>query len=291
MPKPCSRCNTLNTDDSRFCEGCGAQMEPAAPPPGPPHSQQPAPPAGGQKAKKGGVMALAVILAVLLVGAIGTGVFLLLRGKGGPAVDASGLASAAPPPASLPPAPSSIVPAPTVSSVPQGEASSIASSVSPPTSQPAATAAADDPKALEVSLEDFDWYYDYEQSSGIPPNAKIIGDDVSRLYGAWKGLIRYDFEFETLYHTWGVGIEPSSQSDAAFSIYEKEASSEEGWVSLDNGYVDTIECRFDSNQLQFEMSGIHMGLLFWEEGNRQYAVCHFQMDNGVPGVMMLTREV
>lgn len=283
MPRQCMNCHAMNTDDARFCEGCGAPMQAGVPPvaqpspPGPAYRQQ-TPSAGGQKPKKGGRVAVAVVLAVVLLVAIGTGVFLLLRGRGNPPV-----ADSAPPASSLPQA-SSTTPASAVSS-------SFSEAASESVSQPDAPMApvVTDPRELEVSLEDFDWYYEYEESSGIPPNAKVIGDDVSRLYGAWKGLVRYDFEFETLYHTWGVAIEPSDQSDASFAVYEKEASTPEGWENLGNALVETVECTFESNMLQFEINGVYMGLLFWEDGDQRYAVCHFQMDNGIPGIMMLTR--
>lgn len=310
MAMNCPNCGASNTDGSRFCEICGAQMgvpTPAAPQPPPPTAQQPAYPAAQQSPapgmysaapgpqgttqqvpayhggaprppkKKTGLI-VGIVLAVALLAAVGTIVFLLLRDGDDPTASSS---------SSVPVVSSSLAPSST---------SQQAAAVAPPVSEimpepePAAGPQYIPPEKVTVSLDEFEWYKDYADTSGIPPNAKVIGDDMTRLHGTWKVLLLHEFEFENTYTTMSCDIEPSDQADALVTLYLKGGSGEEGWEEYDNELVTSEHAVMDGNLLNFTLAENHMAMLFWQDGNMQYGVCHFMVGK-TPSVMMMMREI
>lgn len=250
----CEHCGAPIMDGSQFCGNCGQPVATATPSDAP--------------RKKTGLGIALALSALLMICAAGVGLFFLLRQP------------ESPPAQSARPAP----PSSGSSSVSAAEASPIGQE-RPQVKQ----AVFLPPQKVEVAVEDFKWYYDYESSSGIPPRARVIAD-VNRLYGTWKGLILYKYEFEHLPSTYSVDIAPSAEADALMSLYCRGLVGPEGWMDLPGKLDAREQCVIEGNLLKFNMEGINMALLFWEEGNRQYAVCHFQ-DGDSPGVLMLMREL
>lgn len=224
-----------------------------------------------------------IIVAVLLLCAVGVGLFFLLRGN-------------------ITLTPPSSTPAPSISasepaSAPTPEAASTPEAVLSPETEPDIQEEHSaekepvfiPPQDVQVSVEDFSWYINYEDSGGIPPNADVIGGDVALLFGSWKGLMMYQYEFENLYNTMSCDIASDADTDALLRLYHKGSPGPDGWVDIPGELVAEEACDFEDNLLRFYLEGIYMGVLFWEDDNCQYGICHFEMD-GTPCVLMLMRE-
>lgn len=144
------------------------------------------------------------------------------------------------------------------------------------------------PNEVTVAVEDFDWYYVNESSGGIPPDANVIGDDVNRLYGTWKGMILAQYEYESEPSTYSCDIASTSGADALLSLYARGMFGSEGWMYSPGDLMAQEACAFVNNTLQLQLQGIPVNLVFWEEGQKQYGVCHFG-DSSASYILMLMR--
>ncbi len=170
------------------------------------------------------------------------------------------------------------------------------SSITAPTDDDPALASQDPvytaPKDVKVSVDDFSWYDNFSGINNLPAGAKYIENDPKALFGTWKGMIlaKYGYELQPSTYSCDIGYPSDGNYDAAIYLYEKGYFGVDGWTEQDGELVATASCMSIGNSLSFKIQNISYTLVFWENGNKQYALFEYT-EGSTPFTMMLVRDV